>query len=99
MSLLYVTGDDTLAWIHENLREHAIALGLIKFENSSSICRNMIDNLDYSPPTLRQILFDFQDYCSLELSDAVRRLIPTDVLIDLSNQWLAEKEGIWKARS
>ena len=81
MSLLYVTNRDNLAWIHENLREHAIARGLIGYEDGS-LCKELIDNWEIEIPNLKDIFLNYQDYCSLELSDAIRRKISTESLLD-----------------
>ena len=88
MSLLYVADDDNLAWIHENLREHAIARGLMKYNLKNSIPNALLSSWGFDPPSIYDIFFNPEKTCSVELSDAIRRIIPDDLLIEITKNWL-----------
>ena len=88
MSLLYIADDDNLAWIHENLREHAIARGLMMYNVSNSIPNSLLTNWGFTPPSIYEIFFNPEKTCSVELSDAIRRIIPNDLLITITKRWL-----------
>ena len=88
MSLLYITEDENLAWIHENLREHAIARGLMKNNDKNSIPYYLLSKWGFSPPTLFDIFCYPDNICSMELSEAIRRIIPNEALIAIAKRWL-----------
>lgn len=81
LSLLYITGDDNLSWIHENLREHAISLGLSS-NKTSKVISNLLKNWDFKVPTIQELIANSGRLCSYELTRTVLRNLPLNEFID-----------------
>lgn len=87
LSLLFITGDDNISWVHENLREHAISNGIIKSQ-SNGLTKSILEKWGIEPPSMKDIMFQSGDLCSFELTNTLIKSQPINVTIDKLSSYI-----------
>jgi uncharacterized coiled-coil DUF342 family protein len=99
MSLLFITGSDDLAWVHENLREHAILRCVVRLTDPESICTELVQEWSFEAPSIIEIASTNSDVneskvCSMELADATLRVISDEELFSIINKTIIVPENL-----